>query len=489
MTGGWTEALRALMQSRWFDPARLFLIIAIPLSAFYIWQIAALSHFPHNKGRFLNAVHLVLALTGEGDRMPASFFDVLGQIGPFGNEALSDKPCHMQYCRDFPKGYQNPSFSELAAIALKPAETLPFSPHMYAAQFPFIGYVFYALGAAIGLALQLPPIIILYLSIGVNAAAALALNYYALRLLPAMRWPVFYLLLLPCSFLFRVQVTPDALTQALCLLALAIASRLAYRPRMLAQLQSTGLIVLAFIIGFIKLAYIFVPAVFAVIPASCFKTPLRKWAVVTSALLLSIAGGVGWGLYATATLYPWEMLPHAPGVASKFMQHVSEVALQPFAYLAAIFEAMMKPHKLYPIAANMITGRWYWWHWLPDGPKSFLPLLPLLLLAVPGERDGLRPLLWTRLLGLGIFFATWITLCIIMHFHRPGTPEYTVWLVQGRYLLIAMPFLVPAFDALIRLPAAMQLWLRFAAIELALGYLLWLNLMQFVISSCAVGAC
>jgi uncharacterized membrane protein len=460
------------------DPARFFLIVSLILSVLYNYNASFLKFEPHEKGRFLHSVHLALNLVGITDHVPVSFVETLSQIDTPNDptEAMAANACHWtserneKYCKPFPPGYKTPDFWHLASIPLNFHDMVYFESYLFAKHYTFIGYVFYAFGSGLGMLLGLPPIVIMYMAIGTNALMVLLLGYLTIKILPVLQWPVCYLLLLPKAFILRALVMPDAITIELCLLTVAIALHLLYRPRLLTKLEISGLVAIAFMTGFVKFAYFLVPLIYIIIPSSCFGSNRLKYAIVSLSVLASVGAGVGWAVYATEHYYAYELTSQSPGTAAPFEQKFETVFFHPLKSLELICATMSTSAWIFNVMENLMHRS--------NHIKLLICLIPLLVLTLPAEATQDKNTRFVRIVSLGIFAATIIILCIVMYFHREWALKDSPYLVQGRYILPVLPFLLLTIHSVFRLSPKAQAWVKTEGVWITMVWLVWLHWFQ-----------
>jgi hypothetical protein len=457
---------------------RFFIIAALAGNLLCLCSISNFTTYVHGAQSFFYVAHLAYALEGKPATLPVSFLELYYQSKPnqyhdmgikgFLPIADADEPAQQslrQYFADNPSPGPVP-LSRLLAIELHPETTFHYTPDPHAAQYAPLAYAPFVLGAWVGLKLELPPLAVMYLAVICNMALAIALGFYTLRLFPAGRWWVAYLLLVPTAFEMRSYIMPDALLVELCLLALGIALRFSLRSTPLEKKHVLAILLLSILIGATKCAYIAVPLVFVLIPARLFSGAPRKTMVIAAAFLLGASTSLLWGGY----VYAERSAASAP-------------------LLSAILEKTPDMSTLSLIRQKMLNGAWleffinsmFRWGEKPGNSLELtMVLLPLcLLLWVRQAGEGPPPPRRHRLLAAGIFAATGVLVFTAIYY----THLDTSWIgdktaFQGRHMLPVLPFLLYSLMPAKPLPAHIQANWNHIAIILAVTSLLWLNITQ-----------
>jgi uncharacterized membrane protein len=458
-------------------PAGFFLAVSIPLTVAYACTFSNLTDYPHGPQRFLHVVHLAHEVYGDPERLPVSFLELTYQTAPHMIHTISANACHWRaalrkrYCPKKPLPFleMDSAYGKLSAIALEPDNTFIFHPAAAAAHFPALGYIFYTVGALVGLLLQLSPIAIMYLSIAANAVAVIGLGVLCLRLLPAMRWPACFLLLIPASSINRIYIMPDTLMFTLVLLILALTIRLCTHPRFLKAAHIAGLAALSIAVCITKFAYFLIPFIYLIIPARCFKNMRMKYVVLGGIIVCCIVTSMGWGMYVAKAYYHSDLAADTSPVSRKLIP----ILQSPITYIESV--VIETANRLRPFTTNLLTwnqGDWMSTHNLH--PFWFIaPLLLLVLFEAPLPYESQSAERTARLLGVAIFFGT-IVLVFISIFLHTGS----LLVLQGRHFMPALPFLLLSLHGIIPWPPVFRSKIAPFIVAYALGSILILNAME-----------
>jgi uncharacterized membrane protein len=435
--------------SAFANPLIFFLVFASVLQCIYISHFFVLRDYYHGAQRFFHVAHLANTVLGKPDTLPVSFLELLKSTAPYKMGDVEAMPCshwalafRIRYCVVHAPVLSMPPLSDLMAIKLNPYQTFLFMSNAAASHYSIIGYIPYVLPLAAGLWLNLPPILLVYAAVGFNAILMILLGTYTLRILPILRWPACFILLLPSSFMNRSFVMPDALTMELSFLVLGVSLHYKCFPRLLEKRHFIILIVLAILIGAIKIAYFFIPLIYLIIPSHCFNNQQRRLVFIMVAFVSSIAAAMAWNYYATMAYYA----PLFPG-------RLQSILSSPFAYIRTIYQSLAVPQIFWMNLENMLM----WNRLSPYGHGLMVLLaLPLLLLTII-ETSAAPNLLRIeeRLLGVDIFLLLWGMVLTAMYLHVIVTPEQLVYIpltMQGRYFIPALPFLLLAFHSIMHVP-------------------------------------
>ncbi len=434
-----------------FSPADFFIVFAIIFQLIYITNHFVLRDYWHGAQRFFHSANLANTFLGHPDTLPVSFLSLLAVTAPNKLQDVSAIPCEQwqpnirKYCslRGQPPNFEI-SFESLLNIPLNRSKSFHFISHRDASHYSIIGYLPYVAAIMVGLLLNLSPVLILYFSVFINAAFAIALGYYTLRLLPVLRWPICFLLLMPSSFMIRSYVMPDAMTMELSFFILALVLHMRYSPAIISIRKMALMIILAGLMGGIKIVYFLVPFVYLLIPDSCFTSRRQKMFFVFCAVSCSILAATLWNIHITHNYYA--------GTSSWQLQLIY---MWPLSYLKTIYSPLINTHLLMNmLIPNMLF--WGVWQVWSHGVILFL-FLPLLLLTFI-ETESLYRIklpMGVRMVSAAIFFASWGLVLTAMHLHWVVPAQLMINLshaVQGRYFVPILVYFLLAWNSSIAIP-------------------------------------
>lgn len=417
----------------------VYLIASVALLALCLAHVRPLSErYPHSDERFFYVLHIAQSILGHKDEIPVSFLEMRARMAQIGVRSIKENAC-----ADFSPAIRKKFCSgerferhrgHLLAVPLQPQKTITMEPSRSATHFNVIGYMGYVIGALLALLAQAPPVVVLYASIFSNAAILTAIGFIALRNLPAMQWPLCYVLLIPSAMLMRVYVMPDALLLEVSVLTVALV--LKYRAN-LARFHAASHAVhmlLAALLGCLKVAYAPCVGLFALVPAACFGSRARKYSWLAAYALVAAGCSFLWAKYAVQTYYPEKI--HGPS-ANAMHREFHLLLARPIAFLELVFEQHVS-------FANLFTWNYCW---LPARPMRSLWLL-LPLVAFCWRREQAISLALPERAFLALLMAGgYVLLFITMTLHEnqmvlePAGRDLdfsTNW-VQSRYLMPYLP--------------------------------------------------
>ncbi len=178
---------------------------------------------------------------------------------------------------------------------------------------PFLTYVMGALGIRLGVALDLPPLALMYLGRFFTFLFWLFTSYFAIRLSPILKWTMCALTLTPMSVYEGASLSSDSFTNAWCFLFLAYLLHLSYgkKQSFLGTKEYALLFLLSLPVTFSKFVYCVLILLYWLIPASRFPSKGRRWLVFTGLSAVNIAVFAWWISVKTKFGIP----PPFPGVS------------------------------------------------------------------------------------------------------------------------------------------------------------------------------
>src|SRR6185295_3645824 len=193
--------------------------------------------------------------------------------------------------------HRQPAGSLAAALRLPLApETRIVIPAHTLVCYPPVTYLPAIAAGAIGAALELRPLFLLYLGRLLTCLAALALCSLAVAIAPFYRWLFAFFALLPMAAFLRSSVSADGMTDAYALLLVAAVLAAAFGRRDHVRRALFLLPALAFAVAASK-GYFALPLLVLLIPGERLGPPLRRIAF-HSGVLAATALGFAWALAA-----------------------------------------------------------------------------------------------------------------------------------------------------------------------------------------------
>ena len=166
-----------------------------------------------------------------------------------------------------------------------------------AVQYSPVVYVPQAIGIIIGQAFNGSPLVLLYLGRFMNLICWILICFMAIRMLPVDKKVWVLLLLMPMSIFQAASLSADAVTNALAVLATALALKYAYgKDKSLDQKALITLFAVFILLSLCKQVYIPMVLLFLLIPQSKIGTRLKYISVFISLFVFCVAASAIWML-------------------------------------------------------------------------------------------------------------------------------------------------------------------------------------------------
>ena len=374
-------------------------------------------------------------MVAPGQTLPLAILEFSRNVSP---DPLPGNDQNKQSKKALFDQFQQP-FSDAVRAAVDMRGTAAYSPVAYLPQ---------AAGILAGRLLRLPPILIFYLGRLVNLFIWLGLAFLALRVTPLYAWVLMALALLPMSLFQAASTSPDSLLNALSLLYIAGALRLAYNPGCKASFQQVVLLSLAFcLLSAIKPAYLLLAGLFLLVPAKFFASRLR-WALAGAWLLSAGA----------APIVLWQLLTKggvnltansSPADQIRFLQAF------PLDFLRIVWQssAAQAAHQW-----ELFVGVLGWLDTPLPGWVYIVALLLLIFAALSDHTPQVSLSLRAKICSFLIFIGTWFGIFILFFvtWTPAGAPQIEG--VQGRYFIpVGALLFLPFYNQRLHPPRGWQL--------------------------------
>ena len=228
-------------------------------------------------------------------------------------------------------------------------------------------------------------------------------------------------------------------------------------PQRLTTRHYVGLLILSALIGMIKLAYFLVPAIFFLIPATCFGRLSTKITVVILSIVCAACASARDGR--AYLIQHYNLSGHLSAASGSpvnlFMAH-------PVSYIGEILATFFDSAVIAIKIDNIFTWNFCW---IKSLPLDVFLLSPLILLPMTDNPQALALRPYERILALAIGAGSACVLFIVMLFNIKAPVELfgIQYAVQGRYLIPVIPFLLLAGYGLVRLRMAKDIQLILTA--------------------------
>jgi len=263
-------------------------------------------------------------------------------------------------------------------------------------------------------------------------------------------WSLALITLTPMSVFVAASLSGDGATNALALLVVALVVRMLRAP-----LRSTGraeawcLVCLCALLGLVKPGYQVLAALPLLVPANRFRSATQRWTLVVGALATTLATSLLWQLSIEAAQ------PLALGPEADPRAQLAHILAAPVGYAWTLVASAAR--QAIPYVTGFVGVLGHLDVVLPLPVYAVYPLLLLVLMLAdapdPEALTALRRLSLVVLFGLGM--ASVLTLAYLGW--NPVGASYVID-VQGRYFLPLAPLLALALPAKRSLPGALVGW-------------------------------
>lgn len=335
-----------------------------------------------------------------------------------------------------------------AAIDLRAEEITPWPEPLRAVMrlHSPLCYVHFAPIVKAGVALEAPPLSILYAGRLAALLVGVLLVRAAIGVAPAAFGPALACIaLLPTTIVFFGAFNIESLVVGLGFYFFALVARHAVEPNVrLKPADILQLAAIAFLLGQFKSAYLFLPAFALVLPSSKFA----GWKAQAIALALIIVPGaiasLGWAVVVKDMMLGDVSYSTMNGNHVEPSAQLAGVLADPLGYAAIVLRTLFASDSPSMAWLSMLAlGGWT----NIKLPVAFYALLSagLILVWSSGERP---PRIFTRPLAvtlqLAIVGATALAILTLVYFQWNGVGDAVITGFQGRYLLAATPLLLAA---------------------------------------------
>lgn len=342
--------------------------------------------------------------------------------------------------------------------------------------FGFIGYLFPAIGIALGRILRLGMYPMLYLGRLMNLLFYALCIYGTIRLVPFKKWLFALLSLTPMAMQFVCSFSYDTPLLGLSFLTIAWLFKLVYQKDALTWRDWAVTFVLAFVLIPCKFSICpFIPLL--AIPASKCGGRWKKWGLIAAVLGVGVAG----------------LLPQYASTLMRYVRGVNELSSNTdnarSASLYTIGWILRNPKETVQIVLHTIRQNFsfYWTHMLGGRIAAFvpvinwsLPLLVALVLASMRDPDDTFALpMGHRLLHGSAFAVIFFKSLLLMMFMFTPYGSEVIDGVQGRYFLPALPLLCTFWGAeSISLTEKAKRWLT--TLVFSCNAAIWIELLMWI---------
>lgn len=282
---------------------------------------------------------------------------------------------------------------------------------------------------------NLPAIWMLYLGRLLNLAAFIAIVYFAIKTTPIYKWGLTLLALMPMTITQAASLSADSMCFALSFFLIAYILNLALTKREIKQRQIVCVALISFLMGLCKLAYVFIPFLFVLVPSENFSSKKKYYISFFTVILTAFVGVFGWALL-IKNLY----IPIFDYVnPQKQLENI-------FFYPQVFAKGFLNSIKGFPFLHSFV-GNLGWFD--NPLPKWFVEcyLAVILMCAVFENEKGIYVGFIQKAITSVIIFLSFLAveLIIYMHWNKIGVTKIVG--LQGRYFIPFSPmFLIPFYN-------------------------------------------
>lgn len=339
-----------------------------------------------------------------------------------------------------PLHYSRQQLDQVAALKLRANQPRIVQPNPIAVLNP-VAYLPQAPAMAIGEEIGLTPLAIFYLGRLAGLVTGIALTFFAIRIVPAHKYGLAAIALLPPILFSRSTLDADQLTNGLAFLFLAITIREIAANGPIRARTIGGLALAAFLLAQAKSAYLLLPLLTLAIPAERFASAGRKAAACTLIALPGILASLGWMLLLKLTYFTDLTYRTWSGVVQPHQQ-LAAVLGHPFGYAAIVFRTLFTT----PFIPRVIVE-----FFGVFGPPVQLPVILIIGIAalamlamLSGERVP-APVLraWSaRTLAIAIAVTTLLIILTLLYLQWTRLGGAVIDGFNGRYLYPLAPLVL-----------------------------------------------
>ena len=173
-----------------------------------------------------------------------------------------------------------------------------------------VPYLPQAIGITLGKILTFSPLAIMYLARITNLAVWVLLCFIAIKITPVAKWTFFLIALTPMSLFMAASISPDAFTNALAFLVVALFLKysIADTENILKVKQLGFLVAVATLLCLSKLVYCFIPLLLIFISSTRFRSRSTQLCFISIFIITWVATNLIWfnigkGLYTPAAAF------------------------------------------------------------------------------------------------------------------------------------------------------------------------------------------
>ncbi len=263
----------------------------------------------------------------------------------------------------------------------------------------------------------------------VNMFVAIALTYWAIKVVPFKKQVVFFLGLLPLTIMEYASMSSDALTISGCMFYIAYMLYLMYdeNKKSINKKDVAVLIIMTFIVSLCKIVYVPLALLLFVLPKEKFSSLKSKRIITFGIFISAIALNVIWLIYAAGFLTEAN-----PGVNAG--EQVKYILTNPISYILILFRTINISNQTFILS---LCGEGLG-HYNAQASVLFIfPCLVIFAMLFFVNEDKKRKEFDWKIKLICLFIFTSIVVLVYTSLYVAWTPlEYPLILgVQARYFL------------------------------------------------------
>ncbi len=306
-----------------------------------------------------------------------------------------------------------------------------------------LSYLPLALTMKLGFLLDAPLLLILYTCRLTSLLTGLVLVYAALRILPAHRYIICAIMLLPTPLFIFSMINLESLNIGLACLffAYVMQARATAMPFTRSHMVMLG--VIGVLLALCKTAYMFIPLAAFLIPAGCFVSARHRNLYAALLVACGIIGAVTWSLIAKSTIL--DDLPVYSTLAGTHVEPNAQIRFiltQPLHYGWVMLSTLTSPAILREYITGFLGVLGHCGLTMPRLAYA-LPVFALTILAFyPADRATFRIPTRQNLFLTALVVATIGIAFTLLYIQWNAVRSPLIEGFQGRYLLALVPWLL-----------------------------------------------
>lgn len=296
-----------------------------------------------------------------------------------------------------------------------------------------IGYIPQITAVVISKIINAPPIVMFYFARILNLLAYVGLLYIAIKIIPIFKWGLALLALMPMAITQAASLSIDSVTISLSFLLIAYILNCAFEKERIAKKNMAIIILLSTLMGLCKLAYIFIPFLFLLIPSQKFNSKKDYFISLFAVIFIPLTAIFVWGLLVKGLYIP--MLDYASPQAQ-----LNSIIFHPLIFLKAFVKSLIELKFLHSFVGNL---GWF------DNPMPIgfvIVYLLIVLLAACFESNKIDVSLRKKVISAAIVMLSIFMLEFLLYLHWNRVGSTKIDDLQGRYYIPIAPIFLILFQ-------------------------------------------